>query len=156
MWKDRSYKLLGLVTILCLVTPLAAQDLYTLKVDVPVISVDVAVTDSNGELVSELTQDDFQIFEDGALQEIRFFSPVSAPYNVFLLFDRSGSTRSKWSFMRNAVVRFIERLRPQDRIAMGSFDEKFDVHLRWGADLGKAIRALDEIVKPREVNGTRF
>src|SRR5688572_24458109 len=139
---------IGLCCLCVFVLHAFAQDPYTLKVDVPVVSVDVAVSDSNGLLVNELTKSDFQIFEDGALQEIRFFSPVAAPYNVFLLFDRSGSTRNKWSFMRNAVVSFIENLRPQDRVALGSFDEKFEVHLRWSTDRAKAIAALDEIAKP--------
>ena len=133
-----------------------SQDPYTLKIDVPVVSLDVVVSDDKGLLVNNLTKGDFQLFEDGAPQEIRFFSPVSAPYNVFLLFDRSGSTQKKWAFMQNAVVKFIENLRPQDRVALASFDNGYDVHLSWTTDRTKAIRALDEVVKRREVNGTRF
>jgi Ca-activated chloride channel family protein len=152
--------LMGLFFVsLCLcvfVSTTRGQDPYTLKIDVPIVSVDVAVSDSKGLLVNDLTKSDFQIYEDGASQEIRFFSPVSAPYNVFLLFDRSGSTRNKWRFMENAVIKFIENLRPQDKIALGSFDDKFDVHLRWSTDRARAITALAEIVKPREVNGTRL
>jgi Ca-activated chloride channel family protein len=135
---------------------LTAQEPYTLKVDVPVVSVDVAVSDAKGLLVNHLTRTDFQIYEDGTSQEIRFFSPVSAPYNVLLLFDRSGSTRNQWPFMQSAVSKFMENLRPQDKIALASFDDKFDMHLRWTTDRAKAIAALDELVKPRPVNGTRL
>jgi Ca-activated chloride channel homolog len=133
-----------------------AQDLYTLKVEVPVVSVDVTVTDANGSLINDLTKADFQILEDGVPQDIRFFSPVSAPYNVFLLFDRSGSTRDRWSFMQKAVARFIEDLRPQDRVALGSFDEKFDVNVAWTSDRAKVVAALDKVIYGHDSDGTRF
>jgi Ca-activated chloride channel family protein len=58
--------------------------------------------------------------------------------------------------MQSAVVKFIENLRPQDKIALGSFDDKFELHLRWSADRAKAIAALSKIVEPRDVNGTRL
>jgi Ca-activated chloride channel family protein len=135
---------------------LAQNDPFTLKIDVPVVSVDVVVSDTNGALVGDLDKADFQIYEEGAPQDIRFFSPVSAPYNIFLLFDRSESTRKNWAFMQNAVVEFIQNLRPQDRVALASFDNDYDVHFRWSADHTKAIRALDQIMKRREGSGTRF
>src|SRR5215471_3529419 len=84
------------------------QEPYTVKVDVPVVSLDAVVSDAKGALVNDLTKADFQILEDGIPQEIRFFSPVSAPYNVFLLFDRSQSTRDNWTFMQKAVLKFMD------------------------------------------------
>src|SRR5262245_22449497 len=69
---------------------LLLQDPYSLKVDVPVVSVDVTVVDSKGALVNNLTKSDFEIYEDGIAQGVRFFGPISEPYNVFLLFDSSG------------------------------------------------------------------
>ena len=66
---------------------------YTLKVDVPYVLVDVTVQDKqNNKVVDDLSRQSFEIYEDGVPQEIRYFSPVSTPYNIFLLFDRSGST----------------------------------------------------------------
>ncbi len=135
---------------------LAQDDSYALKVDVSVVSVDVMVSDAEGVLVNDLKKSDFQIFEDGTPHEIRFFSPMSAPYNVFLLFDRSGSTREDWPFMQEAVVEFIENLRPQDSVALGSFDDNYDVHLPWTSDRRRAVLALGDVMKDREVNGTRF
>jgi Ca-activated chloride channel homolog len=134
----------------------AAQDPYTLKVEVPVVSVDVTVTDAGDAMVNDLTKNDFQIFEDGVPQEIRFFSPVSAPYNVFLLFDRSGSTQFDWPFMQNAFVKFVEDLRPQDRVALGSFDDGYDVHVPWTGDHAKVIAGLEKVVHGRKGNATRF
>ncbi|HYR84182.1 MAG TPA: VWA domain-containing protein [Terriglobia bacterium] len=130
--------------------------LYTVKVDVPVVTVDVSVEDSNGNLVSNLTRDDFLIYENGNSQEIRFFSPVSAPYNVFLLFDRSGSTQSRRDFMRRAIAAFVATLRPQDRTALGYFDDELKVPLRWNADSAKTRAAVNELMESRVSNGTNF
>src|SRR5690349_3703774 len=94
-------------TLVSAATLLGQQPLYTLKVEVPWVNVDVSVTDSAGKNVSNLTLDDFQVYENGVRQKIDAFSPVSAPYNVLLLFDRSGSTEHKWQFMLRAVAGFI-------------------------------------------------
>jgi len=132
------------------------QDPYTLKLDVPVVSVDVTVVDSKGSLINNLGKDDFVIQENGVVQDIRFFSPVSAPYNVFLLFDSSGSTHENRGFMRIAVAKLLEHLRPQDSIAMGSFDDNFRQNLNWSTDRAKAAIALTDIMRPRESHDTLF
>src|SRR5437868_6962748 len=120
-----------------LITFLFTQDPYTVKLDVPVVSIDVTVLDSKDNLVSNLTKDDFLIYENGVPQIVKFFSPVSAPYHIFLLFDSSGSTRNNQSFMQTAAEKLIENLRPQDSIALGSFDDGFKLHLAWTTDRAK-------------------
>src|SRR5262245_20009536 len=75
------------------------QSGFTLKVDVSLIPVDVAVYDPQGNAVKTLTKDDFVLYEDGTLQEIRHFETVDAPYNILLLFDTSGSTTNQNGFM---------------------------------------------------------
>lgn len=129
-------------TLLHATSMFAQNDSFTVKVDVPVVSIDVVVTDSNDDLVNNFRKSDFEIYEDGVPQDIRYFSPVSAPYNVFLLFDRSVSTSEHWLFMRDAVVRFIENLRDQDRFALGSFAGDYDIELTWGNNASKVSIAL--------------
>src|SRR5947208_16844895 len=101
----------------------AAQDSpYTLKVDVAVISVDVAVFNSSGAPVTDLSRDDFQIFEDGKPQQIQAFASSTSPYNVLLVIDQSGSMQSQIRFVSEAVNRFFSNLRAQDQVAMAGFD----------------------------------
>lgn len=147
---------LWLLVLVSLGSAQAQEPPYTLRVDVPVVSLDVSVADGDGRPVNQLGSSDFSVFEDGIPQEIRFFSSVSAPYNVFLLFDRSGSTQHKWQFMQRAVAGFIASLRPQDRIAIASFDEEFEMHLRWTGDRAKALAAIPELIRPKAAGGTRF
>jgi VWFA-related protein len=141
-------------TVLC--SLLLLQEPNTLKVDVPVVSVDVTVVDSKGALVNNLTKSDFEIYEDGIAQEVRFFSPVSTPYNVFLLFDSSDSTRDNLDFMVQAAAELIVNLRPEDKLAIASFDDDFKLHLAWSTDRTKAMTALRQMIQPHESNETRF
>src|SRR5262245_37090063 len=135
---------------------LLLQDPYSLKVDVPVVSVDVTLVDSKGALVNNLTKSDFEIYEDGIAQGVRFFSPISAPYNVFLLFDSSGSTRDNRDFMVQAAAELIVNLRPEDKLAIATFDDDFKLHLAWSTDRTKAMTALRQMIQPHESSGTRF
>ena len=135
---------------------LAQEPVYILKVDVPYVSVDVSVQDTAGRTVTDLSKDDFEVYEDGIRQEIRYFSPVATPYNVFLLFDRSGSTQHKWAFMQRAVASFIASLRPQDRIAIGTFDYEFQMQLEWTSDRAKAFLALPELIHPKAIGATNL
>jgi VWFA-related protein len=129
---------------------------YALKVDVPFVFFDVTVQDSGGKAINDLPKDAFDLYEDGTPQEIRYFSPVSTPYNILLLFDRSGSTRDKWLLMQRAVAGFIANLRAQDRIAIATFDAELQQQLNWTSDREKAMLALPQLIRPQKIGGTDF
>jgi len=129
---------------------------YALKVDVPFVFLDVTVQDASGKIINDLAQDTFEVYENGTRQEIRYFKPVSAPYNILLLFDRSGSTQDKWSLMQRAVAGFIAGLRPQDRIAIATFDSELQEQLNWTGDRQKALLALPQLLRPQKLGGTDF
>jgi len=146
-----------LVAALVSAALVAAQEgPYTLKVDVPYVSVDVSVQDTAGETINDLAASDFELYEDGVRQEIGYFSPVSTPYNVFLLFDRSGSTQHKWPFMQRAVAALISNLRRQDHIAIGTFDYELQLQMSWTDSRAQAARALPELIKAKTIGGTNF
>ena len=109
----------------------AQRSTPTFSVDVPLISVNVAVTDVEGRLLSTLSREDFLIYEDGSLQQIQQFSPVNVPYNVLFLFDCSGSTRPRQSLMAAAIDRFINKLRPQDTFAIAEFGVSVELRSSW-------------------------
>src|SRR3989454_5286186 len=134
----------------------AQQPDYTLRVDVPFIFVDVTVQGAGGTIISDLQQHLFEIYENGIRQQIRYFGPVSTAYNIFLLFDRSGSTQDKWLVMQRAVAGFIANLRPQDRIAIATFDADLVQQLNWTSDRQKALLALPQLIHPQKIGGTDF
>src|SRR5262249_17139303 len=129
---------------------------YTLKVDVPFVPIDVTVQDAAGRPLNDLSADTFTVYENGIKQEIVYFLPVSTPYHILLLFDRSGSTQDKWLVMQRAVAGFIASLRPQDRIGIATFDETVDVQLPWTSDPPKALRVLPQLIRVGRIGGTDF
>ena len=110
---------------------LPAQEPFTVKVDVALVTVDVMVSDSTGRAVTTLTKDDFEIYEDGKLQQIRSFEPVDSPYGILLLIDCSTSTQPFWPFLLESVNRFTARLRPQDTFAVAQFGGSYKTLLDW-------------------------
>ena len=68
-----------------------------------------------------LGQSDFKLFEDGQEQRIVQFESSSAPFDLMLLIDLSGSTREVVKLIRAAAIRFVEAARPADRIGVITF-----------------------------------
>src|SRR5215831_2479595 len=134
----------------------AQQPEYTLKVDVPYISVDVTVQDAAGQILGDLPADAFEVYENGIRQSVRSFSPVSTAYNVLLLFDRSGSTQDKWPLMQRAVAGFVANLRPQDKIAIASFDSELEFQQQWTGDRQAALLALPRLTEGYKIGETNF
>src|SRR5262245_19128068 len=129
---------------------------YILKVDVPFVSVDLTVTDSQGKTITDLPEGAFELYENGLRQEIRYFASVSTPYNILLLFDRSGSTQDKWPLMQRAVAGFIANLRPQDQIEIATFDYEVEVQLPWTSDRRQSLLVLPELIRANRIGGTEF
>jgi len=118
--------------LLISVMGVAAQDSsYTLRVDVSMISVDVAVFDAAGIPVSNLSKEDFEIYEDGRPQQLKSFASLDSPYNVLLVIDQSGSMYSQVRFVSEAVNRFFSNLRTQDQIALASFNSQVHSLMKW-------------------------
>jgi VWFA-related protein len=103
------------------------------SVDVNLVSLDVSVVDSSGRPLINLTQDDFQIFEDDQQREVKNFSSVETPYNILALFDCTGSTREAWPFLFKSLNAFLATLRPQDRVSVLAFGSGTSTLLDWTA-----------------------
>src|SRR4030095_39530 len=129
---------------------------YNLKVDVPFVAVDITVQDGDGKTINNLSKSAFTVYENGMPQEIVHFLPVSTPYNILLLFDRSGSTQDKWLLMQRAVAGFIANMRPQDRISIATFDYTVEVQLPWTGDRYKSLLVLSELLRGTSIGGTDF
>ena len=135
---------------------LAQEPAFQLRVDVPLVAVDVRVTDSRGNPMTSLTARDFIILEDGVEQQIQIFSSVDTPYNILLLFDRSGSTQNQWTFMQRAAARFLRNMRPQDSVALGAFDEGLTMLSSWGDSRKEVETAIDQLTKRGPGGGTNL
>lgn len=112
------------VSILAVFSLSAAQDQETaIKVNVDVVNVLCTVHDHRGALIRDLKQDDFEIFEDGQPQQIRYFAQdTDLPLTVALLLDVSGSVRWFVEDEKRTAAKFLEQvLRPDDRALLVGF-----------------------------------
>ena len=92
------------------------------RVDSQLVTLNVSVIDrQTNRGVPGLTQDDFHLIEDGTEQRILRFDSASAPFDLILLIDLSGSTREVVKLIRAAALRFVQAARPSDRIGIVTF-----------------------------------
>ncbi len=119
----RSFKLfLSAIILLTICGSILAQDGdNVIRIDTQLIDVPIQVKDKVGNSLTSLTKKNFVIYEDGKPQEIEDFSAVAAPFEVALLLDTSGSTRSDLELIRRSALNFINSLRQGDRVAIISF-----------------------------------
>lgn len=93
-----------------------------IRVDSQLVTLNVSVVDrSTSRGLAGLLQSDFQLFEDGQEQRIVQFESSSAPFDLVLLIDLSGSTKEVVKLIRAAALRFVNAARPADRIAVIAF-----------------------------------
>jgi Ca-activated chloride channel homolog len=97
----------------------------TIKVNVNLVNVLVSVLDENKRPAPNLPQEAFQVSEEGVPQKIEFFEPeTKLPLDLALMIDASMSAHIDIQFEREAASHFIRQvLRPDDRMAVFSFDE---------------------------------
>lgn len=93
-----------------------------IRVDSQLVTLNMSVVDRNTSRgVVGLRQSDFRLFENGNEQQILQFESSSAPFDLMLLIDLSGSTRDVVSLIRAAALRFVNAARPSDRIGVITF-----------------------------------
>ncbi len=99
-------------------------DQFTFAVKVGMVVLHATVLDSKGILVSGLDKENFQVFEDGVLQEIDSFSHEDIPVTVGLVVDNSGSMGPKRAEVIAAALAFARSSNPQDQMFVVNFNER--------------------------------
>ncbi len=103
----------------------------------------VRVTDMNNRAVSDLKKEDFQVLERNTEREIVSVEPTTAPFNLVLLLDVSGSVENYVDFIRKAARAFVETADRSDRIAIIIFNEDVKQISKFTTDKGKLSESLD-------------
>jgi Ca-activated chloride channel family protein len=93
---------------------------------IEVVSLNVAVMDGP-RFVTDLEPEEFQVFEDGALQEVKFFSRSNLPIALSLLIDTSASMETRLATAQEAAIGFARRLRDQDLAEIVDFDSRVEI-----------------------------
>lgn len=126
--------------------PAAAQQnqQQPLRVQVQLVNLFVTVRDKKKQLITDLTQNDFRVFEDGQEQKVAFFShETSLPITLGLLIDTSGSEQRMLPAEQEAASRFLGRvLRKGDLAMVMSFDLDVDLLSDFTSDRSRLERAI--------------
>lgn len=124
------------------------------------VRVFATVTDGDGRLVTTLTQDDFEVRDEGMPQPITLFDNTPQRIRLIVMLDVSGSMAGNLPLLRAAAEQLFARLRPDDVARVGTFGHEIIISpsfTRDPTDLGTVLprriatnaptplwRALDE------------
>jgi Ca-activated chloride channel homolog len=125
--------------------PQADQEGFKIKTEVNMVSVPVTVHRTEGGFYKGLSQDNFQVLEDGVKQEIVFFTQEALPTRIALVLDVSGSVQPEWGTIKYATKRFVENLKPDDLFSVTSFNTEIRLKMDWGRKTDKVDAVLGSI-----------
>ena len=106
---------------------LIIEDDEEIRIDTNLVTLPVSVLDREGRFIGGLDQADFDIYENGAKQQIEYFASLEKPFTVVLLIDVSPSTKYKIDEIQDAAIAFVSELRPQDSVIVASFSRDFTI-----------------------------
>jgi VWFA-related protein len=132
------------------VTPKKIEDIpdYSLKVNVPLVNVDVLVTTKDGQFVPGLKKENFKIAEDGVPQAVTKFNVTEAPVTAVLLVEFASTT---WQFLvdaLNASYAFANSLKKDDWVAVAYYDMQPHILTDFTQDKRAVFGALNQLRIP--------
>jgi Ca-activated chloride channel homolog len=122
---------------------LAAQG-QRIRSGVELVSLNVTATDGQGKYATDLSEEEFEVFEDGAKQKLTFFSKTQQPISLALLLDTSASMDERMGTAQEAAIGFARQLHKDDQAEVIDFDSQVRVLSPFtndAATLEKAIRS---------------
>jgi VWFA-related protein len=132
------------------VTPKKVDDLpdYSLKVNVPLVNVDVMVTTKDGQFVPGLKKENFRLMEDGVPQQVKNFAVTQAPITAVLLVEFASTN---YTFMIDALrasYAFANSLKKDDWVAVTYYDMQPHILVDFTQDKRAVYGALNQLRIP--------
>jgi Ca-activated chloride channel family protein len=103
---------------------LPGSDEKTTKIPTEIVTLTITVTDPYNRLVTGLDQLNFEVFEDKVKQRIEFFRDDDAPVSIGIVFDVSGSMKSKLDRARDALKAFVDTSHQDDDFFLVGFNQR--------------------------------
>ena len=121
-----------------------------LKIRVEVVNVPVTVLNKRGMRVIDLTKDDFQVFEDGVAQNIRYFNrETQQPMRIGLILDTSNSSRRQLPFEKDAASEFAYTMlrtgSSKNQIFLQTFDATSSINQDFTSDADLLNAKIEEL-----------
>jgi VWFA-related protein len=126
------------------------QPTETLKVNVNVVQLFFNVKDKHGALIPNMTKDDFDIFEDGQKQTIKYFTPeTNLPLTLGILIDSSGSQMHVLDMEKEVGGAFLKQVLTDKDLA---FVMDFDVDASLIQDYTRDVQRLQKALNSVKIN----
>lgn len=118
----------------------------TFRSDTRTVALYATVTDAQKRLVPDLTQEDFEIFDNDRAQPVDLFVNEVQPITVVVMLDTSASMTGNLKLLVQASEQFLIRLLPKDRGLVGAFNDKIEFFpSHFTNDRDKLIAALNDL-----------
>ena len=135
----------------------AGMPTYSLRIEVPEVTVDVGVLlEKTHQFVPGLKPSNFRVYEDGVEQKVSGFKRVEAPITALMIceFAANGGWWIKAGDMLNTAYAFAGQLRPQDYVALMTFDMHTQIVTDFTQDKRQLLEAINSLRMPmfRETN----
>ncbi len=101
------------------------------------------MTDINNRAVADLKKEDFELTESNENREILAVAPTTAPFNLVLLLDVSGSVDNYVDFIRKTARNFVNSVNKDDRVALIIFNEDVKTLSTFTTDKNALSESLD-------------
>jgi VWFA-related protein len=121
---------------------------YSIQVNVPLVTLDVTAITKEGQFIPGLKKDNFKVFEDGVQQNISNFSQSEAPITAVLLVEFAATNYSFMYDALNASYYFANSLKPNDWVAVVSYDMKPYILVDFTQDKRAISGALNQLRIP--------
>ncbi len=121
---------------------------YSLKVNVPLVNVDVLVTSKDGQFVPGLKKDNFRILEDGVPQQVTNFNVSQAPITAVLLVEFASTNYVFMIQALQASYAFANTLKKDDWVAVTYFDMQPHILVDFTQDKRAVYGALNQLRIP--------
>ena len=113
-----------------------------LRVDTSLVLVPVHATSQIGASITDLTEANFQVFEDGVEQKVAYFSKQDAPLSVGWVFDSSGSMTRKIRKSAQAAAAFFKTANAGDEFFLVEFGERPKLMMPFTPDPDEIYRKI--------------
>jgi VWFA-related protein len=121
---------------------------YSIRVDVPLVNVDVLVTTKDGQFIPGLKKDNFRVLEDGVQQPVSNFNISEAPITAVLLVEFASTNYYFMVDALNASYAFAHSLKKNDWVAVISYDMKPHILADFTQDKQAVYGALNQLRMP--------
>src|SRR6476646_402671 len=138
-WKRFSIAITLAVALSAALSAVLAAQQPTFRAGTQVVSLCVTGADAQKRLGPDLTQDDFQVFDNDKAQPVSYFDNSVHPINVVVMLDTSGSMTLTIDLLKQAAEQFLIRLLPEDKARVGAFNDKIQINAKWSSNRDQLI-----------------